>query len=693
MNRTPNFLVVDDNEPLANNLQELLHGEGYSASVAFDGGTALSLCRGASFDVILVDIRLPDMDGLRLQERLSAVSDADVIIITGYGTLENAAEAVRRKRIVGYETKPLDMARLMAFVRQVISRRRAQADLERALGQSRRYASECKALLDASKSVIQTDDLEHAARRVFDICAGLLGATAGYVALLSEGGEANDVLFLESGGRECTVDPDLPMPLRGLRNEAYTLGRVVYDNDFSNSPWMAFMPEGHATLDNVLFAPLKMRGRTVGVMGLANKPGPFTDEDARMAAGFSEIASFALHNASVLTSLENALASAEGATRRKSEFLAHAAHEIRSPMNAIVGAARILNETPLDPEQREHLDTMRSCSDILLAVINDLLDFSKIEAGKIELEKVDFTPDALVREVVGILSIRAREKGIRVRPKVDGTAHRRFSGDMGRLRQVLLNLTANAVKFTETGEVLVSFSSHHETETGATLQFSVRDTGIGISGERLDALFEPFSQTDASISRRFGGTGLGLTISKNIVEMMGGDIRVRSEPGGGSTFWFTVTLEKAGDPESRDAAAAAEAPSVEKTGEVRVLLAEDNPFNQKIMQIILNNLGIQSDVAGNGREAIRMLGEKRYDLILMDIQMPKMDGIDATRAIRESASSFQNIPIVALTAHALPEQRDIWMAAGMDGYLIKPVKPERLRETIYSHIGKTEDSE
>jgi CheY-like chemotaxis protein len=189
-----------------------------------------------------------------------------------------------------------------------------------------------------------------------------------------------------------------------------------------------------------------------------------------------------------------------------------------------------------------------------------------------------------------------------------------------------------------------------------------------------------------------------LTISKNIVEMMGGEIRVRSEPGGGSTFWFTVTLEKAGDPESREAAAsgeaaAAEALRVEKTGEVRVLLAEDNPFNQKIMQIILNNLGIQSDVAGNGREAIRMLGEKRYDLILMDIRMPKMDGIDATRAIRESDSASKNIPIVALTAHAMPEQRDIWMAAGMDGYLIKPVKPELLCETIHSHLMKSEDSE
>jgi len=681
-----NILVVDDNEHLANNLQEVLQGEGYGASVAFDGGTALSLCRGTPFDVALVDIRLPDMDGLQLQERLAEVSDADVIIVTGYGTIENAAEAVRRKRIVGYETKPLDIDRLMAFIRQVISRRQAQNDLERALGQSKQHANECKALLDASKSVIQAHDPEHAARRVFDICAGIVGAAAGYVALLSEDGETNDILFLESGGRECTVDPDLPMPLRGLRHEAYKSGGVVYDNDFAHSPWMAFMPEGHAPLDNVMFAPLKMRERTVGVIGLANKPTPFTDRDARMAAGFSEIASFALHNASVLTFLENARGAAEKSAQRKSEFLAHAAHEIRSPMNAIVGSARLLSDTPLDPKQREYLDTMRSCSGVLLSLINDLLDFSKIEAGKIELEKMDFTPEILVGEVVNILSIRAREKGIRIRQKVDGSAHRRFSGDMGRLRQVLLNLTGNAVKFTETGEVVVSLSAIRETESGATLRFSVRDTGIGISGDRVNALFEPFSQTDASISRRFGGTGLGLTISKNIVEMMAGEIGVESEPGIGSTFWFSVTLEKAGEPETGETAATA-TPG-KKGGEPRVLLAEDNPFNQKIMQIILNNLGIQSDVASDGREAIRMLEEKRYDLVLMDIQMPKMDGIDATRAIRESESESKNIPIVALTAHAMPEQRDIWMAAGMDGYLIKPVKPERLRETIFSHLEK-----
>ncbi|MFP4350459.1 MAG: histidine kinase dimerization/phospho-acceptor domain-containing protein, partial [Desulfococcaceae bacterium] len=246
-----------------------------------------------------------------------------------------------------------------------------------------------------SKSVIQTHDLEYAARRIFDICADIVGATAGYVALLSEDGQANDVLFLESGGRVCTVDPDLPMPLRGLRNEAYESGGVVYDNDFANSPWMAFMPEGHAPLDNVMFAPLKMQGRTVGVMGLANKPAPFTDRDARLAAGLSEFASFSLHNAAVLTALENARKSAQTAARRKSEFLAHAAHEIRSPMNAVVGSARLLGETPLEPEQREYLDTLRSCSDILLSLINDLLNFSKIEAGKIELEAVDFAPDAV----------------------------------------------------------------------------------------------------------------------------------------------------------------------------------------------------------------------------------------------------------------------------------------------------------
>ena len=331
-----NILIVDDNKALAATLKDIFREKGYGARMAFDGGSAISMCRETPFDLILLDFKLPDTDGLRLQERLAA--STDFVVITGHATLESEAEAVGRRRVVGYETKPLDMARLLAFIQQVDERRRAEKVAEQRV-------RETDALLEAARGVLQYSDLARAARRIFDICSELIGTDSGYVALLTEDGQDNDVLFLESGGRECTVDPGLPMPVRGLREEAYRTGRAVYDNDFSSGQWMNFL-----------------------------------------AAGFGEIASMALRNAKMLTSLENARESAEASARVKSEFLAHASHEIRGPMSAIIGGARILKDTPLKEEQRDYVETIANCSDILLALINDILDFSKIEAGKIQYE-------------------------------------------------------------------------------------------------------------------------------------------------------------------------------------------------------------------------------------------------------------------------------------------------------------------
>ncbi len=687
MSADANIIIVDDNRDLARNLWELLHRSGYAAWVAFDGKSAMDLFRELSFDVALVDFKLPDTDGLRLQQQAAAHTDADFIIITGHASVESAAEAVSRKRIIGYETKPLDMDRLLAFLRQVVDRRRAEKA-------AKQHARETEALLEASRGVLEFRDLEESARRIFDICAKIIGAPAGYVALLNEEGSENEILFLESGGRECTVDPDLPMPLRGLRNEAYRTGAAVYDNNFAESPWMVYMPAGHVRLDNVLFVPLKIRGRVAGVMGLANKPEPFTDADARLAEGFGEFASLSLRNATILRSLENAKESAEVAARAKTEFLTNMSHEVRSPLGAILGGARLLRRSPLDGEQKAHVEAILASSDVLLSVVNDILDFAKIEAGRIELEAVDFTPEKVVRDVENILALKAREKRIGLRHEIDPSAVRTFSGDMGRLRQVLLNLASNAVKFTDQGEVVISLCGVRETDAEATLRFAVRDTGIGVPPGRMEALFEPFSQGDVSINRRYGGTGLGLTISKRIVEMMGGEIGVRSELGGGSTFWFTAVLKKGVDRcPSADAPPAASQPSPWKDDRpLRILLAEDNVFNQKIIQIILNNLGIASDLATDGAEAVRMVEENRYDLVLMDIQMPVMDGIEAATAIRESESRFRDIPIIALTAHAMPEDRQGWTRAGMDGYLIKPVEPAKLREIIHRLLRQSEGS-
>ena len=684
MKESFDILIVDDNEALALSIQDMLNAAGYEASVALDAKGALTACREKPFDLMILDYKLPDMDGLDLQKRMTEISHSDCIIITAYASLESAAEAVHRRQIVGYETKPLDMDRLLAFIQQVKERRLAEGRLQSALDQTRQHARETDALLEAARAVLNYRDFEPAARRIFDICADLIGATAGYVALLSEDNNDNELVFLESGGLECGVDPSLPMPIRGLRAEAYRTGKPVYDNDFANSPHMEFMPEGHAPLKNVLFVPLKQSGKAVGVIGLANKPAPFTDDDARLASGFAEFAAISLHNAAMVESLEAARKTAVEATRAKTNFLAHMSHEIRTPMNAVVGMSHILNGMRLSPQQRDCVETILAASDILLSVIDDILDFSKIEAGRVELETVNFDLDHILREVTGVVATRAREKGIWLGFEMDDPVPRHLAGDLGRLRQVLLNLANNAVKFTETGSVRIQVSTDSETDAQATPRFSVADTGIGIPADRLEALFDPFSQADASISRRFGGTGLGLAISRKIVEMMGGEIGVESEPGIGSTFWFTVVLDKVSPPRRREAERRAtdQTPCAEAEKTLRILVAEDNFFNQKIIQIMLGKLGAVSDIAQNGEEAIRMLGEAPYDLVLMDIHMPVLDGMEATRRIRRSDAAFKDIPIIALTADAMVEHRDAGLAAGLNGYLIKPLKPEALKAAI-----------
>ncbi len=684
MKESFDILIVDDNEELAQTIRDILQERGYEVTIAHDGKCALAACREKPFDLTILDYKLPDMDGLELQEHISKIYDSDCLIITAHASIESAAEAVHRQRIVGYETKPLDMDRLLAFIHQVKERRLVEGKLQEALDQTCRRARETDALLEGARAVLDYRDFEPAARRIFDICAGLIGATAGYVALLTEDNHENEIVFLESGGLECSVDPDLPMPIRGLRAEAYRTGESVYDNDFANSHYMELMPEGHAPLKNVLFVPLKQNGAVVGVIGLANKPAPFTDADARLASGFAEFAAISLHNATMIESLEDARKTAVAATRAKTDFLAHMSHEIRTPMNAVVGMAHILNGMRLSPQQRDCVETILAASDILLSVIDDILDFSKIEAGRVELETVDIDLDYMLREVTGVVAMRAREKGIWLGFEMDDPVPRHLAGDLGRLRQVLLNLTNNAVKFTEAGSVKIRISTEAETDTQATPRFSVADTGIGIPADRVDSLFDPFSQADASVTRRFGGTGLGLAISRKIVKMMGGEIGVMSEPGIGSTFWFTVVLDKTSPPESRrpERRATPQTPCAASEKTIRVLVAEDNFFNQKIIQIMLGKLGAESDIAKDGKEAIRMLGEAPYDLVLMDIHMPVLDGMEATRRIRGSDAAFKDIPIIALTADAMAENRDAGLAAGLNGYLIKPLKPEALKDAI-----------
>jgi PAS domain S-box-containing protein len=657
-NSPVSILVVDDNSSKRLALKAALLPLGFSIVEADSGLAALRCLMAQDFAVILLDVRMPIMDGFKTAALIRQRPRSEltpIIFITSYGSDEIVNTDLYAEGAVDFIFAPVPpnelRAKVSVFVNAEVLATRAREVQE--------SADQLRLLTDAAPiGIFQTDVQKR------------------YVYTNPRWSEITGIPPEEAVGRDWDTIIS--------SEERAGLVAELPDGDVAEDPSRAsrgdlcqrFEIRVHDATSRIVIATAKsIPGSDGGITGWVGTLADVTAE-ARAEAAVSE-----------------ARDHANEASQLKSDFLANMSHEIRTPMNGVIGMTDLLLETDLDATQRDYAQTVRTSGEALLAILNDILDFSKVEAGKLEIENIEFNLRTLVDDVVDLLAGPAQTKGLELAAVIEGSVPAVLSGDPGRVRQVLINLVGNAIKFTRTGEIVVRIAETEVVGTDAFVRFEVSDTGDGIEADKLAQIFQPFVQADTSTSRKYGGTGLGLAISGHLIELMGGDCGVTSRPGAGSDFWFTIPVQTDGEQMSDDPVSPnadivdVSAPIVDDRSVSRsakpgpsglILLAEDNPVNQRVAAAMLEHLGFRVDVVADGAEAVKAATLTSFRAILMDCQMPVLDGYEATSEIRRLEGTSPRTPIIAVTASAMKSDQQRCLAAGMDDYLPKPLSLKSL---------------
>ncbi|GGF12843.1 hypothetical protein GCM10011611_18130 [Aliidongia dinghuensis] len=661
----PTVLVVDDEPQVLAAIADTLEDDFHVLVNASPLSAIETLRETKDLSVIISDQRMPGLSGHEFLTRAKEISNATRILITGYSDMDAVVAAVNSGRIFGYISKPWDPTKLKHLIRQAAD----HCELLRALTDEQRLLSN---LMDNVPDAIYFKDSEHRYLRSNRAHARALGLKDPTLAIGKRAGD-----FLPPEQAQLLEDEDA----RVLHAMQAPLSTVVKLQAKGEEPrWLSTTRA--AIRDEV--------GKVAGLVAIARDVTADQLAEERLREAHDLLERRVEERTAELTAtaeqLAVARAAAEAANRAKSQFLATMSHELRTPLTGLIGFPELLLRTQPDPDElRRFLELQRDAGRALLALVNDILDLSKIEAGKLELEQVPFEPRGIFAGCEALVVHNAEAKGLAVESRIDGRVPSWLVGDPMRLRQVTLNLLNNAIKFTDAGRVSLTADwiepmLGNTVPGGTALRVTVADTGIGIPADRLDRLFQEFSQVDDSTSRRFGGSGLGLAICRRLVELMGGRIGVDSVPDRGSTFWFEVpaTIAPATSADGNEPADA-EQPS---TAARSVLLAEDSAPVQILVTALLETAGHRVDVVDNGAAAVQAAKAGKYDLILMDVQMPVQDGLAATREIRAAEHGGHRIPIVALTANATSDELERCRQAGMDVCLTKPIDLDQLIATI-----------